>query len=140
MKKQANALAAWAILLGAALICLEVFVLRDSAGDMAAGMLIGIGSGLAGGGLAGVFMRRMREKAPPEERRRREIIEKDERYQAIREKAGYGAWYVTLIAVTALALVLALLGFQTPCLLVLGLLAVHVAGYIAALTVVGRKL
>lgn len=116
MKKQANALAAWSILLGAVLVCLEVFVLRGRAGDMAAGMLLGIGWGLVGGGAAWVLTRRMREKA------------------------AYAAWYVTLLAVTVLALVLVALDYKAPCFLALGLMGVHIAGYFAAMAVLGRKM
>jgi uncharacterized membrane protein len=69
-----------------------------------------------------------------------ELSSADERIMRIREKASRVAFFVTLGVLTALALALAAMDMFALCLVVVGIMAVHAAGYFISVAVLKKKM
>ena len=93
------------------------------------GFGVGFGSAIVASGFVGLKL--LRQK--PADKRQRKIDENDERNIKIREKAAMDLFYITLFGMCAVNIVFLFLNYTVPCLIMCGLLSLHVVGYFVCL-------
>lgn len=83
--------------------------------------------------------RRRWEKATPEERRDMERSGQDERNQFLWGQAAYFSWQITLVAITAMAVVMSVLDCMAGIIAAAALFGVHVLSYFIQLSRLSQK-
>jgi len=114
------------LILGIALVGLQVFVLKDIGNKQLSGICIGVGAGLFGMG-AGQLISIMVIEKHPEAKRKVDIEAKDERNMYINDRARARAFNAMEIILPILALVLILMG--EPLLTVLLVIGAYLTGW-----------
>ena len=124
--------------IGVVLLFIGLFLFINPEQKTLRGTCLGVGCGLIGGNIAGIITDSMKKRNPATYKEY-EIAEKNERNIALREKAGYITWYMTLLAICILSFVLLFLDYKIPCFLTLGLMGIHIIGYFSALLILDKK-
>lgn len=103
------------------------FIVAESDGisQSLTSVLIGLGAGITGGGVAGILLKKTL-KNNPEKVKEYEIAEKDERNVRLREKAGYSAWYISVFMLAILSLIFLIFDYKLPCFITIGALFVQI--------------
>ncbi len=101
---------------------------------------LGFASGLGSAGAALGAMNLILLNRKPETIRQQEINDKDERLIQIREKSAYSTFFITLFGMAALEVVFLFTDSLTSCILVIGLMAVHVVSFFGFLNYYSQRL
>jgi uncharacterized membrane protein len=96
----------------------------------------GIGSAAVGLGAVGLIL--IRKK--PETVQQQEIEQNDERNIKIREKSAYGTFFVMMLALLAAEIAFLVLDMWLACLVVIGVMAVHVGSFLILLYINNKRL
>jgi uncharacterized membrane protein len=133
--KRKKALFICLMILGAALVCVSGFVLKDESLKRISGVCAGFGGGLFGVALT-QFITIRRFERNPEVRRRMEIDGKDERMIRINDRARSRAFAIVEVLYAILAMVLILMGVEL--IVVLLVIGVFVIGWVIYFMYAGK--
>jgi len=123
-------------IIGFVLVILSFAIKFFDAPEAVRGFMAGLGFAWVGLGAVGAIVQRLN----PGYAKKLEIMQKDERNAAIREKSGYVTFLVTLFALAILTVVFLALDSGLACALALVAMAVHVGSFFVAMVVYDKKL
>ena len=129
-------LAASILFVGFALFALSNLLKHLGVPFIVYSFLAGISCALTGIGVIAVFIKRL----APEYSKKQQIQQKDERNIQIREKSGYASWLVTLFSLMVLEFVFLVIDNDVACMMTIGVMAVQIASFFAALFCYNKKL
>ena len=117
------------------------FIVAESDGisQSLTSVLIGLGAGITGGGVAGILLKKTL-KNNPEKVKEYEIAEKDERNVRLREKAGYSAWYISVFMLAILSLIFLIFDYKLPCFITIGALFVQILSLFVFIYIYNKRL